>query len=104
MINPNIKRMLAELKHEFHEIYEVPYNGLYIIISDSYCKAYEDENDNFDEKEIDEVDIVYQGNEISIYPNLLGRCEIHAGSLKYESVDVLTKAVAIVCGNLKNIW
>ena len=95
--------MLAELKHEFHEIYEVPYNGLYVIISDSYDKTYEDENDNFDEREIDEVDIVYQGDEITIYPKF-GKCEIYAGSLKYESIDVLTKAVAIVCGNLKNIW
>ena len=109
MINPNIKRMLAELKHEFHEIYEVPYKGLYVIISDSRGKTYEDEQNNFSEREIDEVNIVYQGDEITIYPNLfgehkIGKCEIHAGSLKYESVDVLTQAVAIVCGNLKNIW
>ena len=104
MINQNIKRMLAELKHEFHEIYEVPYSRLYVIISDSYGKTYEDEQDNFSEREIDEVNIVYQGEEITIYPNLFGKCEIHAGSLEYESVDVLTKAVAIVCGNLKNIW
>lgn len=104
MINPNIKRMLAELKHEFPDIYEVPYNGLYIIISDSYCKTYEDEQTNFSEREIDEINIVYQGDEITIYPNLFGKCEIRAGSLKYESVDVLTQAVAIVCGNLKNIW
>lgn len=104
MINPNIKRMLAELKHEFHEIYEVPYNGLYVIISDSYGKTYEDEQTNFSEREIDEINIVYQGDEITIYPNLFGKCEIHAGSLKYGNVDVLTQAVAIVCGNLKNIW
>ena len=103
-MNENIKRMLAELKREFHEIYEVPYSGLYVIISDSYGKTYEDEQNNFSEREIDEVNIVYQGEEITIYPNLFGKCEIHAGSLKYESVDVLTKAVAIVCGNLKNIW
>lgn len=96
--------MLAELKREFPDIYEVPYNGLYIIISDSYCETYEDEQTNFSEREIEEVDIVYQGNEITIYPNLFGKCEIHAGSLKYESIDVLTKAVAIVCRNLKNIW
>ena len=104
MINPNIRKMLAELKREFSDIYEVPYNGLYIIISDSYGKTYEDEQTNFSEREIDEINIVYQGDEITIYPNLFGKCEIHAGSLKYESVDVLTKAVAIVCGNLKNIW
>ena len=104
MINQNIKKMLAELKREFPDIYEVPYNGLYIIISDSYCKTYEDEQTNFSEREIDEINIVYQGDEITIYPNLFGKCEIHAGSLKYESIDVLTKAVAIVCGNLKNIW
>ena len=103
-MNENIENMCKELKREFHEIYEVPYNGLYVIISDSYGKTYENEQTNFSEREIDEVDIVYQGNEISIYPNLFGKCEIHAGSLKYESVDVLTKAVAIVCGNLKNIW
>ena len=104
MINPNIRKMLAELKREFSDIYEVPYNGLYIIISDSYGKTYEDEQTNFSERKIDEINIVYQGDEITIYPNLFGKCEIHAGSLKYESIDVLTKAVAIVCGNLKNIW
>lgn len=51
--------MLAELKHEFHEIYEVPYSELYVIISDSYGKTYEDEQNNFNEREIDEVNIVY---------------------------------------------
>ena len=103
-MNENFENMLEELEREFPDSYEVPYNGLYIIISDSYGKTYEDEQTNFSEREIDEINIVYQGDEITIYPNLFGKCEIHAGSLKYESIDVLTKAVAIVCGNLKNIW
>lgn len=38
-MNENFENMLAELKREFHEIYEVPYNGLYVIISDSYGKT-----------------------------------------------------------------
>ncbi|MDE1506449.1 hypothetical protein [Ligilactobacillus salivarius] len=103
MINPNIKRMLAELKHEFHEIYEVPYNGLYVIISDEIGNAYEDENSNFSEKELEKVDIIYRGNNITVLPHLMNGCEIYTRSVNYENLDVITKAVAIVGKHLKNI-
>lgn len=103
MINSNIKRMLAELKHEFHEIYEVPYNGLYVIISDEIGNAYEDENSNFSEKELEKVDIIYRGNNITVLPHLMNGCEIYTRSVNYENLDVITKAVAIVGKHLKNI-
>lgn len=103
MENVNIKNMLAELKREFHEIYEVPYNGLYVIISDEIGNAYEDENSNFSEKEIDKVDIVYRGNNITVLPHLMNGCEIYTRSVNYENLDVITKAVAIVVKHLKNI-
>ena len=105
MENVNIENMLAELKQEFPDIYEVPNNGLYVIISDSECEIYEDEYTDFDERKIDEVDIVYRGDEVEIFPSLFGgKCEVHAGTLKYENLDVITKAVVIVGKHLKNIW
>ena len=105
MENVNIKNMLAELKHEFPEIYEVPHNGLYVIISDSECKIYEDEHTDFDERKIDEVDIVYRGDEVAIFPSLFGsKCAVHAGALKYENLGDITKAIVIVGKHLKNIW
>lgn len=103
-MNQNIKNMLAELKREFPGTYEVPYKGLYVIISDETGNTYEDKNSNFDEKKIHEIDIVYQGNFISIFPYFMNGCEIHTRSVKYENLDVITKAVAIAGKHLKNIW
>jgi hypothetical protein len=101
--NKNTKAMLAELKQEFPKIYEVPNNGLYIIISDEIGNTYEDENSNFDEKEIDKVDIIYQGHNITVLPYFINGCEIHTRSVKYKALDVITKAIAIVGKHLKNI-
>lgn len=104
MINPNIKRMLAELKREFPDIYKVP-NGLYVVISDSECKVYEDDQENFNERKIEEVDIICLGDEVAIFPSLFGgKCEVHAGLLRYENLDDVTKAIGIVGKHLKNIW
>lgn len=103
MINPNIKRMLAELKQEFPGIYEVLHNGLYVIISDETGNAYEDKNPNFDEKEIDKVDIVYRNNNITVLPHLMNGCEIYTRSVDYENLDVITKIIGIIGKHLSRI-
>ncbi|MFD3387320.1 hypothetical protein [Ligilactobacillus salivarius] len=102
-MNKNIKNMLAELKREFPGVYEAPHQGLYIFVC-SMDKVYEDETKaDFDELEIDEVDIVYRGDEIKIYPDLRFKCEFHAKSVKYENLDVITKAIAIIGKHLGKI-
>lgn len=104
MINPNIKKMLAELKREFPGVYEVPDNGLYVVISDGHGKTYEDEYTGFDEREIDEVSIFYQEDDITIYANYFGRCEIRTGAIECKNLEVTAKAIGIVGKYLKNIW
>lgn len=102
-MNKNIENMFKELKREFPEIYEVSYNGLYVIISDEIGNAYEDENSNFSEKELEKVDIIYRGNNITVLPHLMNGCEIYTRSVNYENLDVITKAVAIVGKHLRKI-
>ena len=102
MINPNIKSMIAELKNEFPGVYD-RVNGLHILAIDENGKVYEDEP-GFDEKIVEEIQIIYSGNKVSFYPNYIDKCSIRFFVVKYEDLDVITKAVAIVGKHLKNIW
>lgn len=101
-MNKNIETMLAELKREFPGVYDRINHGLYILAIDEDGKIYEDEP-GFDEKIIDEIQIIYNGNTVSVYPNYIDKCSIRFFTVKYEDLDIITKAVAIVGKHLKNI-
>lgn len=102
MINPNMKRMLAELKHEFPGVYDRVNHGLYVLAIDEDGKVYEDEP-GFEEKIVEEIQIIYNGNTVSVYPNYIDKCSIRFFTVKYEDLDIITKAVAIVGKHLNKI-
>lgn len=101
-MNKNMESMIAELKNEFPKIYDRVNHGLYILAIDENGKVYEDEP-GFDEKIVDEVQIIYNGNTVSVYPNYIYKCSIRFFVVRYEDLDIITKAVAIVGKHLKNI-
>lgn len=94
--------MVAELKNEFPKIYDRANHGLYMLAIDEDGKVYEDEP-GFDEKVVEEIQIIYNGNTVSVYPNYIDKCSIRFFTVRYEDLDIITKAVAIVGKHLKNI-
>ena len=101
-MNENFENMVAELKREFPGVYDRVNHRLYILAIDEDGKIYEDDPD-FDEKIVEEIQIIYNGNTVSVYPNYIDKCSIRFFTVKYEDLDIITKAVAIVGKHLKNI-
>ncbi|MYY55287.1 hypothetical protein [Ligilactobacillus salivarius] len=101
-MNPNIESIIADLKSEFPKIYDRINHGLYILAIDEDGNVYEDDPD-FDEKIVEEIQIIYNGNIVSVYPNYIDKCSIRFFTIRYEDLDIITKAVAIVGKHLKNI-
>ena len=101
-MNKNMESMVAELKNEFPKIYDRVNHVLYMLAIDEDGKIYEDDPD-FDEKIVEEIQIIYNGNTVSVYPNYIDKCSIRFFTVKYEDLDIITKAVAIVGKHLKNI-
>ncbi len=101
-MNENIKNIVAELKREFPGVYDRVNHRLYILAIDEDGKVYEDDPD-FDEKIVEEIQIIYNGNTVSVYPDYIDKCSIRFFTVKYEDLDIITKAVAIVGKHLKNI-
>lgn len=101
-MNENIDNMIKELKREFPGVYDRINHGLYVLAIDEDGKVYEDEPD-FEEKIVDEIQIIYNGNTVSVYPNYIDKCSIRFFTVKYEDLDIITKAVAIVGKHLSKI-
>lgn len=101
-MNENMESMITELKNEFPKIYDRVNHRLYILAIDEDGKVYEDEP-GFDEKIVEEIQIIYNGNTVSVYPNYINKCSIRFFTVKYEDLDIITKAIAIVGKHLKNI-
>lgn len=101
-MNENMESMIAELKNEFPGVYDRVNHRLYILAIDEDSKVYEDDPD-FDEKIVEEIQIIYNGNTVSVYPDYIDKCSIRFFTVKYEDIDIITKAVAIVGKHLKNI-
>lgn len=101
-MNENIDNMIKELKREFPGVYDRINHGLYVLAIDEDGKVYEDEP-GFEEKIVDEIQIIYNGNTVSVYPNYIDKCSIRFFTVKYEDLDIITKAVAIVGKHLSKI-
>lgn len=101
-MNENMESMITELKNEFPGVYDRINHGLYILAIDEDGKVYEDEP-GFDEKVVEEIQIIYNGNTVSVYPDCIDKCSIRFFTVRYEDLDIITKAVAIVGKHLKNI-
>lgn len=102
MNDKKTKALVKELENEFPNIYDRVNHGLYMLAIDEDGNVYEDDPD-FDEKIVEEIQIIYNGNTVSVYPNYIDKCSIRFFTVKYEDLDIITKAIAIVGKHLKNI-
>lgn len=93
-MNKNMESMIAELKRVKHE--------LFMLAIDEDGKVYGAEP-GFDERIVEEIQIIYNGNKVSVYPNYIDKCSIRFFTVKYEDLDIITKAIVIVGKHLKNI-
>ena len=100
MINPNIKRMLAELKHEFPE--DV-YQELDLIIYDRHKNNYF-LDDEFQEKKFRNLFINYKTSMVEISSDKYNVFDIHTSILiEQEDLAVIGKAISIVVKHLSKI-
>ena len=100
MINPNIKRMLAELKHEFPE--DV-YQELDLIINDRNKNNYF-LDDEFQEKKFRNLFINYKTSMVEISSDKYNVFDIHTSILiEQEDLAVIGKVISIVVKHLSEI-
>ena len=100
MINPNIKRMLAELKHEFPE--DV-YQELDLIIYDRHKNNYF-LDDEFQEKKFRNLFINYKTSMVEISSDKYNVFDIHTSILiEQEDLAVIGKVISIVVKHLSKI-
>ena len=102
-MNKNMENMITELKNEFPKIYDRINYGLYVFVIDENGKIYDDESEpGFNEDDIDEVQVIYNGDAVSVFPNFIGKCTFKANTVKYENLDVITKVIGIIGKHFKN--
>lgn len=100
MINPNIKRILAELKHEFPE--DV-YHELDLIIYDRHKNNYF-LDDEFQEKKFRNLFINYKTSMVEISSDKYNVFDIHTSILiEQEDLAVIGKVISIVVKHLSKI-
>ena len=100
MINPNIKRMLAELKHEF---LEDVYQELDLIIYDRHKNNYF-LDDEFQEKKFRNLFINYKTSMVEISSDKYNVFDIHTSILiEQEDLAVIGKVISIVVKHLSEI-
>lgn len=100
MINPNIKRMLAELKHEFPENV---YQKLSLRIFDNNGNDYSID-DEFQEKLFNTIYISCGTNLVKIYKDKYNTFYIHTSVyIEQEELVVIGKVINIVVKHLSKI-
>ncbi len=101
--NTKTKALVKELEDTFPNIYDRINYGLYVLVIDDNGKIYDDESEpDFNEDDIDKVQIIYNGDEVSVRPNFKGKCSIKGTVIRYENLDVITKAIGIIAKHFKN--
>ncbi len=100
--NKKTKALVEELENEFPNIYDRINYGLYVLVIDDNGKIYDDESEpGFNEDDIDEVQVIYNGDAVSAFPSFKGKCTFNAYAIKYENLDVITKVIGIIAKHLK---
>lgn len=73
--NKKTKALVEELENEFPNIYDRINYGLYVFVIDENGKIYDDESEpDFNEDDIEEVQVIYNGDAVSVFPNFIGKC------------------------------
>ena len=100
--NTKTKALVKELEDTFPEICDRINYGLYVLVIDTNGKIYDDESEpGFNEYDIDEVQVIYNGDAVSVFPNFKGKCTFNAYAIKYENLDVITKVIGIIAKHFK---
>ena len=69
--NKKTKELVKELEDTFPEIYDRINYGLYVLVIDENGKIYDDESEpGFNEDDIDEVQVIYNGDAVSAFQAL----------------------------------
>ena len=103
MNDKKTKALVEELENEFPNIYDRINYGLYVFVIDENGKIYDDESEpGFNEDDIDEVQVIYNGDAVSVFPNFIGKCIFKANTVKYENLDVITRVIGIIGKHFKN--
>lgn len=106
MINPNIKRMLAELKREFPDNWGDGDNGLNLIIKDQKDYVFSEES-AFSERILDCIEIQYKGDVTQI--DISDYSDYHTFDIReslwidIENLEVIGKVISIVAKHLSEI-
>ena len=101
--NKKTKALVEELENEFPNIYDRINYGLYVLVIDENGKIYDDESEpDFNEDDIEEVQVIYNGDAVSVFPQFKGSCSINAFAIKYEKLDVITRVIGIIGKHFKN--
>ncbi|MDN4834023.1 hypothetical protein QYC35_07400 [Ligilactobacillus salivarius] len=101
--NKKTKALVEELENEFPNIYDRINYGLYVLVIDENGKIYDDESEpDFNEDDIEEVQVIYNGDAVSVFPNFIGKCTFKANTVKYENLDVITRVIGIIGKHFKN--
>lgn len=103
MNDKKTKELVKELEDTFPEIYDRINYGLYVLVIDENGKIYDDESEpGFNEDDIEEVQVIYNGDAVSVFPQFKGSCSINAFAIKYENLDVITRVIGIIGKHFKN--
>lgn len=103
MNDKKTKELVKELEDTFPEIYDRINYGLYVLVIDENGKIYDDESEpGFNEDDIDEIQVIYNGDAVSAFPSFKGKCTFNAYAIKYENLDVITKVIGIIGKHFKN--
>lgn len=100
MVNPNIKRMLAELKQELPEnVYQILHLAIYDINGNEYS-----EDNGFQEKMFRNMFINYETDIVSIRRNTYSLFDISTDILiEQEDVAAIGKVISIAVKHLSKI-
>ncbi|PWG52824.1 hypothetical protein [Ligilactobacillus salivarius] len=100
--NKKTKVLVKELEDTFPNIYDRINYGLYVLVIDGNGKIYDDESEpDFNEDDICEIQVIYNGDAVSVFPNFMDKLTFRANAVKYENLDVITKVIGIIAKHLK---
>lgn len=106
MNDKKTKELVKELEDKFPEqkYYDRISDGLHVRVIDRNGKIYDGESEpGFDEDNIDEVQLIYNGDAFAIFPQFRGTCSINLPlSADYKNLEGIGEIIGIIGKHFKN--
>lgn len=104
MNDKKTKVLVKELEDTFPNIYDRINYGLYVLVIDGNGKIYDDESEpDFNEDNIDEVQLIYNGDAFAVFPQFRGTCSINLPlSADYKNLEGIGEIIGIIGKHFKN--